>query len=114
MRPDLLYLSDLVAAAEAIERFLSDVEERQFLDDELLQSAVLQKLTIIGEAASRVSTSIRSEHPDIEWRTVVGLRNVVVHEYFALSRRSIWETASQDVPQLRRQVERLLRDLRDH
>ncbi|HVS10440.1 MAG TPA: DUF86 domain-containing protein [Planctomycetota bacterium] len=100
MRPDELYLRDLLAAAESITRFLRDVEERDFLQDELLQSAVLQKLTVIGEAATRVSDDLRSGHPEIEWRTIVGLRNVVVHEYFAVSWSTIFATATRDVPEL--------------
>ena len=111
MRPDELYLRDLLAAAESIGRFLDDVEERCFLDDELLQSAVLQKLTVIGEAAARISGELRAAHPEIEWRTVVGLRNVVVHEYFAVSWGTIWSTATRDVPELEQRIRELVEGL---
>jgi uncharacterized protein with HEPN domain len=113
MRPDELYLRDLLAAAESIGRFLKGVEQGRFLQDELLQSAVLQKLTVIGEAAARVSDEFRSQHAIVEWRTIVGLRNVVVHEYFAISWITIWSTATKDVPVLERQVRAILDLLRE-
>jgi uncharacterized protein with HEPN domain len=84
MRPEKLYLLDIVEAAEAIGRFCEAIGEDQFLQDELCQSAVLQKLIVIGEAASRLTNDFRKRHPDIEWEDIVGFRNIAVHEYFAV------------------------------
>lgn len=111
MRPDRLYLEDFLAAADAIDRFLSVCEERSFLGDEVLQSAVLHKLTVIGEAANRLSAKLRQGNPEIEWRTIVGLRNVVVHEYFAVSWPTIWLTAREDIPALAVRVREILDSL---
>ncbi len=108
MRPDELYLRDILAAAAAIERFLKGIEPRRFLDDELLQSAVLQKLTVIGEAAARISPEFRTAHPEIEWQLAASLRNIVVHAYFAVDWSTIWQTAIQDVPTLSGKVAPLL------
>jgi uncharacterized protein with HEPN domain len=67
MRADRLYLVDILEAADAIHRFLVGIADRgAFFDDELRQSAVLQKLIIIGEAASRLSPAIQAQAPDIE------------------------------------------------
>lgn len=63
MRPDRLYLLDIEEAALAIGRFLEGIDEGAFLSDELIQSAVLQKLTVIGEAAARVSTEVKLQPP---------------------------------------------------
>jgi len=108
MRPDDLYLRDIMAAAAAIERFLKGAEQRQFMNDELLQSAVLQKLTVIGEAAARISPELRSAHPEVEWQLAASLRNIVVHAYFAVDWSTIWQTAVQDVPALSRKVAPIL------
>ena len=108
MRPDELYLRDILAASAAIERFLKGVEQSRFMDDELLQSAVLQKLTVIGEAAARVSSELRAAHPEVEWQVAASLRNIVVHAYFAVDWSTIWQTAIQDVPLLARKVAPLL------
>jgi uncharacterized protein with HEPN domain len=82
MRPDELYLRDMADACTAIERFLANVDEPRFRSDEVLQAAVLQKLTVIGEGAARISPSLKERHDEVEWRTIAGLRNVAVHEYF--------------------------------
>ena len=76
----------------------------------MLQTAVLQKLTVIGEAAARISPEFKGLHGAIEWRTIVGLRNVAVHEYFSVSWTTIWSTCRDDVPLLRAQVEAALQD----
>jgi uncharacterized protein with HEPN domain len=108
MRTEALYLDDIVDAADSIARFLNDLEKENFLGDELRQSAVLQKLIVIGEAASRLSAEFRTRHTEIEWPDIVGLRNIAVHEYFGVSWETVWNTAMQDVPFLRERIAAIL------
>ncbi|MFH1468949.1 MAG: HepT-like ribonuclease domain-containing protein [Pseudomonadota bacterium] len=108
MRPDLLYLEDLAAAARAVGRFMAGVEEAAFVEDELLQSAVLYKLVTLGEAAARISPETREAMPGIPWRAVVGFRNFAVHEYFGLDLAIVWHTAIVQVPLLLAAVEGVL------
>lgn len=84
MRREELYLRDIVEAADAVQRFVSDVDEETFLADELRQSAVLQKLIVIGEAAARIDRSFRAQFPDVPWTDIVGFRNIAVHAYFSV------------------------------
>jgi uncharacterized protein with HEPN domain len=79
MRPEKLYLLDIVEAAKAIKRFCEPVSEDEFLQDEIRQSAILQKLIVIGESASRLPETFRNRHNDIEWEDIVGFRNIAVH-----------------------------------
>ncbi|MBV8855475.1 MAG: DUF86 domain-containing protein [Acidobacteria bacterium] len=109
MRRDDLYLSDIVEAAESIAAFLSGRGRDSFLQDDLLRSAVLHKLTVIGEAAARVSEDLRVRHPEVEWPDIVGFRNIAVHAYFVVDWSIVWETATQDAPQLRGQVLEILK-----
>lgn len=108
MRPDRLYLTDMVDAADTIARFLGGISKEHFMDDELLQSAVLQKLIVIGEAAARLSPEFKSRHPEVEWQDIVAFRNIAVHAYFTVDWSIVWTTATEDVPLLRQQVQRLL------
>jgi uncharacterized protein with HEPN domain len=78
MPRDKLVLHDIVEAADAIQRFLQGMSEETFLDQELHQSAVLQKLIVIGEAAGRLSGEFRDRHPEIEWQDILGFRNIAV------------------------------------
>ncbi len=108
MRPEELYLVDIVEAADAVARFVAGREAADFLKDELRQSAVLQKLTLIGEAAVRLPEAIQNRYPDIEWYAIVGFRNIAIHEYFHVNWEIVWTTAIQDVPLLRQQVAAIL------
>lgn len=108
MRREKLYLADIVAAADAIQRFLSNVSPETFTTDELRQSAVLQKLIVIGEAAARLPPEFRERHAEIQWADIVGFRNIAVHEYFAVNWSIVWVTATHDVPTLRRQIAQIL------
>jgi uncharacterized protein with HEPN domain len=108
MRPEKLYLTDIVEAADAIERFCEDVSLEQVLNDEMRQAAILQKLIVIGEAATRLSDEFHQQHKEIPWIDIAGFRNIAVHEYFAVEWNIVWETAIHDVPVLRKQIAELL------
>ncbi len=108
MRTEALYLDDIVDAADSIARFIHDIDHETFLRDDLYQSAILQKLIVIGEAASRLSAEFRTQHGEIEWPDIVGLRNIAVHQYFGVSWETVWNTATQDLPLLRNQIASIL------
>jgi uncharacterized protein with HEPN domain len=108
MRREELYLTDIIEAADAIQRFLAGIQCAAFLQDDLLRSAVLNKLTIIGEAAARLPVEFLERHPDIEWADIVGFRNIAIHAYFAVEWPIVWVTATQDVPELRRKIASIL------
>ncbi len=108
MRPEKLYLVDILEAADAIQRFLEPISEDSFLNDELRQSGVLQKLIVIGEAAARLPYDFQNEHAEIEWPDIIGFCNIAVHEYFAIMWEIVWETAITDVPKLRGQISIIL------
>jgi uncharacterized protein with HEPN domain len=104
MRRDRLYLDNISEAAEAIRRFLAGVSEDAFLASDLLQSAVLQKLTIIGEAAARLSPEFKAGAGHIPWSDIVAFRNIAVHAYFSVQWPIVWVAATEDADLLRTQV----------
>jgi len=108
MRRERLYLLDILDAVEALNRFLARRTREDFLGDEVLQSAVLQKLTVIGEAAGRLSRELHARHPDIEWKEIIGFRNLAVHAYFSVQWPMVWKAATSDAPALRPKIERIL------
>jgi len=108
MRPEVLYLQDIMQAAEAIGRFMAGVRREDFMVDELRQSGVLQKLIVIGEASAHLSREFKDRHPEIEWADIVGFRNIAVHAYFGVSWRIVWVTATHDVPELHQRVSQIL------
>jgi uncharacterized protein with HEPN domain len=108
MRGDLLLLADIVEAAKDVAEFISGIDEAEFLQSKLIRAGVLQKLTTIGEAASRLTQGLRQEYPQVPWRPMRDLRNIAVHNYAGVDYVIIWHTASSDVPLLLNQVEEIL------
>ena len=108
MRREELYLTDMAEAADAIQRFMEGIRREDFLHDELRQSAVLQKLIVIGEAAARLPTEFTRRHPEVEWADIVAFRNIAVHAYFSVDWSIVWVAAIQDAPSLRDQVAAIL------
>lgn len=108
MRPDELYLNDIVEAVDAILRFIADAPEEQFLWDDLVQAAVLQKTIVIGEAATRISSELKQKYPEVPWADIVGFRNIAVHAYFSVDWSIVWVTTQQDAPQLREKIVEIL------
>ena len=84
MRHEKLYLTDIVDAARAIEKFIVGEDFNEFEQNEMMNSAVLQKLTVIGEAASKLPKEFTKCFPEIPWADIVSFRNIAVHEYFAI------------------------------
>ncbi len=108
MRREELYLMDVLEAADSIRQFLKGVTREAFLQDDLLRSAVLHKLTVIGEAVARLPQRFRQRHAEIEWGDIVGFRNIAVHAYFAVDWPIVWVAATQDAPDLRRRIADIL------
>ena len=108
MRPDRLFLLDILEAADAIVEHIGGRPREELLADRTARAAVLHELTVIGEAAGRVSSELRERFPTVPWSEIIAFRNIVVHEYFGLSWPIIWVTATEEVPEIRGEVEKIL------
>ena len=108
MRREELYLTDMVEAADAISQFVLGVEQDAFSQNDLLRSAVLQKLIIIGEGAARLPKEFQERHTEIEWKDIIAFRNIAVHAYFAVDWSIVWVTVTKDVPELRSKIALIL------
>ena len=110
MRPEKLYLSDILEAAQAILKFCESVPFEKFEGNDMLRSAVLQKLIVVGEAASRMPDNYSMNHPEIPWVDMINFRNFAVHEYFAVNWQIVWDTTKDDIPLIEKQIKALLEE----
>ena len=106
MRRDQQRLTDIPEALDWISKATSRKTEAEFVTDETLCYAVAQKLTIIGEAVARLSPELKARRQSMPWRDIVGLRNILVHEYFGIWWPVVWQTAADHTPILRAQIPR--------
>jgi uncharacterized protein with HEPN domain len=108
MRRDQQRLNDILEALEWSAKAVGVRTEADFLADETLCYAVAQKLTIIGEAVARLSPEVTAQYNSVPWADIVGLRNILVHEYFGIYWPLVWQTAIDHAPVLRVQVAEIL------
>jgi uncharacterized protein with HEPN domain len=110
MRDPKERLRDILDAIARIERYASRGREA-FEQDELIQVWIFHHLQIIGEAAANLGRDFYEAHPEVPWRQIVAMRNVLVHEYFGVDLGEVWKTVERDLPAFKHAVEELLRRL---
>ncbi len=103
-----LYLDDILEAAALIRSYIGGLEFESFKTDRKTFDAVVRNLEVIGEAARALPGDVKRKAPEIEWRKIIALRNVLIHQYFGISPAIVWEVASQKIPGLERACKRLL------
>src|SRR5437763_761540 len=100
MRRDNAYLKDILEAAKAIRRFLDAISVEQFKANEEKYEAVTRKFEIIGEAARRLSPEGRNKFPELPWKLITAMRNILIHDYDSVDLNVVYDTAQRDVPPL--------------
>jgi uncharacterized protein with HEPN domain len=108
MRSDPLLLQDILQAAIDIQEFISGITQEEFVQSKLIRAAIVQKLIVIGEAASRLSDEMRRRHPNVPWREIRDFRNIAVHNYASIDDFIVWQTAIGDCPSLQQQIGQIL------
>lgn len=108
MSRDNASLLDIVQAGQKVVQFAEGLTREQLEVDVMRQSAILYQITIIGEATKRLSQIYREEHPEIPWRRIAGMRDILAHQYDRLNFDTVWEVIQQEIPQLLVAIEPLL------
>lgn len=93
-------IEDMLESIGNVQSFVADMTYDQFAGDTKTIRAAAYEIMVIGEAAAHVPDDVRERFPDIPWREMRGIRNVVVHEYFRVDLQILWKTVTQDLPSL--------------
>jgi len=110
VKEDRFYLLDIADSIMWIETVAQQGREA-FMQSRIPQDAVLRNFQVIGEAVKRISSELKQAYPDVPWRRVAGLRDVLIHEYRRVDLNVVWQIMERDIPQLKQQVAAILRDL---
>ena len=105
-------LEHILMAIDNVFEFLQGKEYEDLLNDKLLFFGVVKNIEIVGEAANHLTKELQDQHPEIDWPSVVGMRNVLVHDYYNINPRIAWATATKNLPVLREQIESILSTLK--
>ena len=99
-----VYLSHVMQSIQMIEKYLEGISEEEFLKSEEKQDLITRRLEIIGEAVKQLPEEFKNQHPEVPWRDIGDMRNVLIHVYFDIDYTIVWMTATKLVPELKKQI----------
>ena len=105
-----VFLRHIMDSIESINEYTKGKTEQQFLDSGKTQDAVMHRLAVIGEAAKNLPSALREKYKTIDWKAIIGLKNIIVHEYFGVDLKIIWRIIKNDLPDLKKAVNAMLNE----
>ena len=103
-----LYLRDIIASIEKIEKYIKGLDYELFINNDLIIDGVVRNLEIIGEATKKVPAVVLNKKPAIDWRKIAGLRDILIHGYFGIDTEIIWDIVQNMLSNLKETVKDLL------
>ena len=107
-RKFILYLEDMYQSMERIEEYIDGIDFKKFKRTYIVVDAVIRNFEIIGEASKNIPTAIQEKYPEIPWRKMYGLRNLIAHEYFGIDYEMIWQIAKKNLHQNCKDLQKII------
>ena len=108
---DKPFLEHILDAIRDINESINTISQEEFLKNKDIREANLRRLEVIGEAVKNISKEFRDKHKEIEWSKIAGVRDKIIHKYFEIDFDIVWEIIRNDIPKLRRDIEKIVNSM---
>lgn len=105
------YIEDILDSINAVAKFVKRKNFKDFTKDKKTIYAVVRGIEIIGEATKHIPKSIRNKYPEVPWKDMAGMRDKVIHEYFAVDLKVVWKTATRHLPKIKPLIQKVFKDM---
>jgi len=106
-----LFIEDILAAFRKMEERTKDMTYEEFCADEWFLDAVVHNLAVVGEAVKKIPEPVKREHPEVPWKAMAGMRDILSHQYYTMRTDILWKTIKERIPEIRPVLEKILKEL---
>ncbi len=103
-----IFLAHIIESVELIEEYSQDITQVQFMADRALQDAIIRRLEVIGEAVKGLPNTLRAKSPEVPWKQMTGMRDILIHEYFDVDLALTWRVVKHELPKIKLKILELL------
>lgn len=109
----MIFLEHILQCIELIEEYVEGITKKQFLESVQLQDSIIRRIEIMGEAVKNIPKRVKDRYPDIAWKEIGGMRDILIHEYFGVDLGLTWKVATKDIRRLKNRILKVKKDLED-